>query len=86
MVWPHFVLISLGYPKGGFPLRLFFVITIMLWAITLMFWVITLMFWVITLLLGIRVDDDDDHVDNPTPPSSPSHTGKKHGVRPRILT
>ena len=31
-------------------------------------------------------DDDDDHPGYPTPPSSPSHTGKKHGVRPRILT
>ena len=71
---------------------MFRVITIMVWVlilmfrvITLMFWVITLMFWVITLLFGILVDDDD-HLDNPTPLSSPSRTGKKHGVRPRILT
>ena len=31
-------------------------------------------------------DDDDRHTLDPTPPSSPSHTGKKHSVRPRILT
>ena len=31
-------------------------------------------------------DDDDRHTLDPTPPSSPSHTGKKHGVRPGILT
>ena len=31
-------------------------------------------------------DDDDRHTLHPTLPSSPSHTGKKHGVRPRILT
>ena len=81
---------------------MFLVITLMVRVITLMFWVITLMFrvialmfqaiflmfWVITLLFGILVDDDVDHLDNPTPlpPSSPSRTGKKHGVKPRILT
>ena len=46
--------------------------------------------WDTSLMCGILVDDDDDdddrHTLDPTPPSSPSHTGKKHGVRPRILT
>ena len=30
-------------------------------------------------------DDDDDHPGYPIPPI-PSHPGKKHGVRPKILT
>ena len=42
--------------------------------------------WILALALGLDDDDDDDdHPGYPIPPS-PSHPGKKHGVRPKILT
>ena len=58
----------------------------MFWVITLMFWVITLMFWVITLLFGILVDDDDDHLDNPTPfqPFAPRKKTRREAQDPHL--
>ena len=41
--------------------------------------------WPWALALGLDDDDDDSHPGYPIPPI-PSHPGKKHGVRPKILT